>query len=40
VLGVEVEKAAAGAADVMSTPELARKFKPDQPVATNVEATK
>lgn len=27
VLGVEVEKAAAGAKDVMSTPELGRKFK-------------
>jgi oligogalacturonide lyase len=40
VLGVDVEKAAPGAADVMSTPELARKFKPDQPVATNVVAAK
>jgi oligogalacturonide lyase len=40
VLGVEVEKAAAGAADVMSTPELARRFKPDPPVATNVEPAK
>jgi oligogalacturonide lyase len=40
VLGVEVEKAAAGAADVMSTPELARKFKPDDPVATNAVAAK
>jgi oligogalacturonide lyase len=40
VLGVEVEKAAAGAADVMSTPDLARKFKPREPVATNVEAAK
>jgi oligogalacturonide lyase len=40
VLGVEVEKAAAGATDVMSTPELARKFKPREPVATNVKAAK
>jgi oligogalacturonide lyase len=39
VLGVEVDKAAAGAADVMSTPELARRFKPERPVATNVMAS-
>ncbi len=35
VLGVEVDKAAAGASDVMSTPELARKFKPQAPTPTN-----
>jgi oligogalacturonide lyase len=40
VLGVEVDKAAAGAADVMSTPALARRFKPERPVATNVVAAK
>ncbi len=38
VLGVEVDKAAAGAKDLMSTPELARKFNPRKPVPTNVKA--
>ncbi|MEO7496458.1 MAG: oligogalacturonate lyase family protein [Massilia sp.] len=36
VLGVEVAPAAAGARDLMSTPELARKFKPVAPLPTNV----
>ncbi|WP_075792153.1 oligogalacturonate lyase family protein [Massilia putida] len=40
VLGVDVDKAAAGAADVMSTPELARRFKPERPAATHVVAAK
>jgi oligogalacturonide lyase len=40
VLGVEVDKAAAGATDVMSTPALARRFKPERPVVTNVVAAK
>lgn len=31
VLGVEVDKAPAGATDVMSTPELAARFKPEPP---------
>ncbi|TWI70012.1 oligogalacturonide lyase [Pseudoduganella lurida] len=39
VLGVEVDKAEAGAKDVMSTPALARKFKPKAPTPTNVKPT-
>jgi oligogalacturonide lyase len=35
VLGVEVDKAAPGAADVMSTPDLARRFKPENPLPTH-----
>ena len=40
VLGVEVDKTAAGAADVMSTPDLARRFNPVAPVATGAVAAK
>lgn len=40
VLGVETEKAAAGASDIMSTPELGRKFKANAPVSTDVLPTK
>jgi oligogalacturonide lyase len=35
VLGVEVDKAAPGATDVMSTPDLARRFKPQDPLPTH-----
>jgi oligogalacturonide lyase len=35
VLGVEVDKAAPGATDVMSTPDLARRFKPQDPTPTH-----
>ncbi|TFW21535.1 oligogalacturonate lyase family protein [Duganella callida] len=35
VLGVEVDKAPAGATDVMSTPELAARFKPQKPTPTH-----
>lgn len=40
VLGVEVEKAASGAADVMSTPELARRFNPVAAVPTGTVAAR
>ena len=40
VLGAEVDKAAPGAADVLSTPELARRFKPQAPTPTNVRPAK
>lgn len=40
VLGVEVDKAPAGAADVLSTPELGRKFKPAAPVDTATKPTR
>jgi oligogalacturonide lyase len=36
VLGVEVDKAPAGATDVASTPELGRRFKSEDPLPTNV----
>lgn len=36
VLGVEVAKADPNAKDVMSTPDLARKFKPEDPTPTHV----
>jgi oligogalacturonide lyase len=36
VLGVEVAKAAAGATDVMSTPELAKRFNAKSPVSINI----
>ena len=35
VLGVEVDKAAPGATDVMSTPDLARRLKPEDPLPTH-----
>jgi oligogalacturonide lyase len=35
VLGVETDKAAPGASDVMSTPDLARRFKPQDPLPTH-----
>jgi oligogalacturonide lyase len=35
VLGVEVDKAAPGATDVMSTPDLARRFKQQDPLPTH-----
>lgn len=40
VLGVEVDKAAPGATDVMSTPDLARRFKPADPAPTHAVAAK
>jgi oligogalacturonide lyase len=40
VLGVEVKQADKQASDVMSTPDLARRFKPQDPTPTNVRPTK